>query len=164
VFIPPRPIARPASSRIRQSLWMGTTRGENTRRIYGEFVSAIPKNGKTLVFLTNLTALPALTICDPYKSCWRVNLFFEWIKQYRSIKAFYGTSESAMKTQIWIAVSVYVLVAIIRRQSNLDVALYTSLRVSSMTVFEKTSIESVILQTADGSEYVTDDNRLSLFR
>ena len=73
------------------------------------------------MFLTNQTALPALTICDLYKSRWQVELFFKWIKQHLRIKQFYGTSENAVKTQIWIAVSVYVLVAIVRKRLKLDV-------------------------------------------
>ena len=122
-----------------------------------------PKTAKTLVFLTNQTALPALTICDLYKSRWQVELFFKWIKQHLRIKAFYGTSENAVKTQIWIAVSVYVLAAIVRRRLKLEVSLYTLMQVFSVTVFEKASIESIILQTADSSESVMDDNQLNLF-
>ena len=122
-----------------------------------------PKTGKTLVFLTNQTALPALTICDLYKSRWQVELFFKWIKQHLRIKQFYGTSENAVKTQIWIAVSVYVLAAIVRKRLKLDVSLYTLMQVLSVTVFEKASIESIILQTADSSEPVMDDNQLNLF-
>ena len=122
-----------------------------------------PKTGKTLVFLTNQTALPALTICDLYKSRWQVELFFKWIKQHLRIKQFYGTSENAVKTQIWIAVSVYVLAAIVRKRLKLDVSLYTLMQVFSVTVFEKASIESIILQTADSSEPVMDDNQLNLF-
>ena len=110
-----------------------------------------PKTGKTLVFLTNMRAQPASTICNLYKSRWHVELFFKWIKQHLRIKAFYGTSENAVKTQIWIAVSVYVLVAILRKQLKLDASLYTLMQVFSVTVFEKASIESVILQTADNS-------------
>lgn len=121
------------------------------------------KTGKTLVFLTNQTALPALTICDLYKSRWQVELFFKWIKQHLRIKTFYGTSENAVKTQIWIAVSVYVLVAIIRKRLKLDASLYTLMQVFSVTVFEKASIEAVISQTADSLEYVMDDNQLNLF-
>ena len=121
------------------------------------------KTGKTLVFLTNQTALPALTICDLYKSRWQVELFFKWIKQHLRIKQFYGTSENAVKTQIWIAVSVYVLVAIVRKRLKLDVSLYTLMQVFSVTVFEKASIESVVFQEADSSECVTDDNQLNLF-
>jgi len=122
-----------------------------------------PKTGKTLIFLTNQTTLPALTICDLYKSRWQVELFFKWIKQHLRIKKFYGTSENAVKTQIWIAVSVYVLVAIVRKRLKLEASLYTLMQVLSVTVFEKASIESVILQTADSSEHVMDDNQLNLF-
>jgi hypothetical protein len=122
-----------------------------------------PETEKTLVFLTNQTTLPALTICDLYKSRWQVELFFKWIKQHLRIKQFYGTSENAVKTQIWIAVSVYVLVAIVRKRLNLDVSLYTLMQVFSVTAFEKASIESVILQTPDGSDFVMDGNQLSLF-
>jgi hypothetical protein len=121
------------------------------------------KTGKTLVFLTNQTALSALTICDLYKSRWQVELFFKWIKQHLRIKQFYGTSENAVKTQIWIAVSVYVLAAIVRKRLKLDVSLYTLMQVFSVTVFEKASIESTILQTADSSEPVMDDTQLNLF-
>ena len=122
-----------------------------------------PKTGKTLVFLTNHTAVPALTICDLYKSRWQVELFFKWIKQHLRIKKFYGTSENAVKTQIWIAVSVYVLVAIVRKRLKLDVSLYTLMQVFSVTVFEKASIESIIFQTPDSSELVMDGNQLNLF-
>jgi hypothetical protein len=122
-----------------------------------------PETEKTLVFLTNQTTLPAMTICDLYKSRWQVELFFKWIKQHLRIKKFYGTSENAVKTQIWIAVSVYALVAIIRKRLKLDVSLYTLMQVFSVTVFEKASIESVILQTAYSSEPVMDDNQLNLF-
>jgi Domain of unknown function (DUF4372)/Transposase DDE domain len=122
-----------------------------------------PKTGKTLIFLTNQTTLPAMTICDLYKSRWQVELFFKWIKQHLRIKNFYGTSENAVKTQIWIAVSVYVLVAIVRKRLKLEVSLYTLMQVFSVTVFEKASIESVISQTADSSGYVMDDKQLNLF-
>jgi hypothetical protein len=142
--------------------------GHYTKRDYPVHLRRVrfrdPKTGKALVFLTNMTAQPAFTICDLYKSRWQVELFFKWIKQHLRIKAFYGTSENAVKTQIWIAVSVYVLVAIIRKRLKLDASLYTLMQVFSVTVFEKASIESVILQTVDGSEPVMDDNQLNLFR
>ena len=92
-----------------------------------------------------------------------MELFFKWIKQHLRIKTFYGTSENAVKTQIWIAVSVYVLVAIIRKRLKLDASLYTLMQVFSVTVFERSSIESVIFQSADSSEHVIDDNQLNLF-
>jgi len=132
--------------------------GHYTRRDYPVHIRRVrfrdPETEKTLVFLTNQTTLPALTVCDLYKSRWQVELFFKWIKQHLRIKAFYGTSENAVKTQIWTAVSVYVLVAIIRKRLKLDVSLYTLMQVISVTVFEKASIESMILRTADSSELV----------
>jgi IS4 transposase len=89
------------------------------------------------VFLTNHFGLPALTVCALYRSRWQVELFFKWIKQHLRIKRFYGTSENAVKTQIWIAVSVYVLVAIVKKRLTLDASLHTLLQILSVTVFEK---------------------------
>jgi hypothetical protein len=102
-----------------------------------------PETGKTLVFLTNQTTLPASTICDLYKSRWKVELFFKWIKQHLRIKRFYGTSENAVKTQIWIAVSVYVLVAIVRKRLNIEASLYTLMQVFSVAIFEKLAINCI---------------------
>jgi IS4 transposase len=121
------------------------------------------ETAKALIFLTNQTALPALTICDLYKSRWQVELFFKWIKQHLRIKRFYGTSENAVKTQIWIAVSVYVLVAIVRKRLNLAAPLYTLLQVFSVTVFEKVEIPTAFSRVADGSEDAQDNNQLNLF-
>ena len=115
------------------------------------------------MFLTNQTTLPALTICDLYKSRWQVELFFKWIKQNLRIKQFYGTSENAVKSQIWIAVSVYVLVAIVRKRLKLEASLYTLMQVFSVTVFEKLPLESVALGAAYGSDPVMDHNQLDLF-
>jgi hypothetical protein len=119
--------------------------------------------GKTLVFLTNQVTLPALTICALYKSRWQVELFFKWIKQHLRIKQFYGTSENAVKTQIWIAVSVYVLVAIVRKRLKLEASLYTLLQVFSVTVFEKLLIRSALLPEATKFDAATDVNQLNLF-
>jgi len=119
--------------------------------------------GKTLVFLTNEVTLPALTISALYKSRWQVELFFKWIKQHLRIKQFYGTSENAVKTQVWIAVSVYVLVAIVRIRLRLEVSLYTLLQILSVTVFEKMPIQSAILAVADNPERLEDDSQLNLF-
>ena len=94
-------------------------------------------SGKRLVFLTNHFTLPAALICDLYKSRWQVELFFKWIKQHLRIKQFYGTSDNAVRTQIWIAVSVYVLVAIVKKRLGLEASLYTLLQVFSVTLFEK---------------------------
>ena len=122
-----------------------------------------PETGKTLVFLTNNFTLPSPTICALYKSRWQVELFFKWIKQHLRIKRFYGTSENAVKTQIWIAVSVYVLVAIIKKQLNLEVSLYTLLQIFSVTLFEKIPIN----QALQGAQYnpmsTAEHNQLNLF-
>src|SRR5271156_2190031 len=122
-----------------------------------------PKTGKTLVFLTNQTALPALTICDLYKSRWQVELFFKWIKQHLRIKKFYGTSKNAVKTQIWIAVSIYVLVAIVKKRLNISASLYEMLQILSLTMFEKTSLNT-LLSTVGADQNDTDfANQLNLF-
>src|SRR4051794_23124460 len=122
-----------------------------------------PETGKTLVFLTNQTSLPAVTICDLYKARWQVELFFKWIKQHLRIKRFYGTSENAVKTQIWIAVSVYVLVAIVRKRLNLEASLYTILQVVSVSVFEKLPIQSAFLPDIYGCDTAIENNQLNLF-
>ncbi|MGB6404740.1 MAG: IS4 family transposase [Candidatus Sulfotelmatobacter sp.] len=118
---------------------------------------------KRFKFLTNNFTLPALTIAQIYKSRWQVELFFKWIKQHLRIKAFYGTSENAVKTQIWIAVSVYVLVAIVRRRMGLEASLYQILQILSLTLFEKTPILQA-LQASDSQETLSDSgNQLILF-
>jgi hypothetical protein len=118
---------------------------------------------KRFKFLTNNFTLPAVTIAQIYKSRWQVELFFKWIKQHLRIKAFYGTSDNAVKTQIWIAVSVYVLVAIIRKRLLLPISLYQILQILSVTLFEKTPILQA-LQPSDSQEDTFDDsNQLSLF-
>jgi Domain of unknown function (DUF4372)/Transposase DDE domain len=121
------------------------------------------ETGKRLQFLTNNFALPALTIAHIYKQRWQVELFFKWIKQHLRIKAFYGTSENAVKTQIWIAVSVYVLVAIVRKRLGLEASLYQILQILSLTLFEKTPILCA-LQTDDAhSNFTHNANQLILF-
>jgi IS4 transposase len=119
--------------------------------------------GKRLVFLTNNFTLPALTIAQIYKQRWQVELFFKWIKQHLRIKAFYGTSENAVKTQIWIAVSIYVLVAIVRKRLKLEASLYQILQILSLTQFEKTPILQA-LQEMDCNNNLGDIcNQLNLF-
>lgn len=118
---------------------------------------------KRLKFLTNNFSLPALTIAQIYKCRWQVELFFKWIKQHLRIKAFFGTSENAVKAQIWIAVSVYVLVAIVRKRLGLETSLYQILQILSVTLFEKTPI-SQALQLSDSEQHLPDSaNQLSLF-
>lgn len=122
-----------------------------------------PETGKRLVFLTNQFTLPALTICALYKSRWRVELFFKWIKQHLRIKAFYGTTENAVKTQIWIAVSIYLLVAIIKKRLQLPASLYTLLQVFSVTLFEKIPISQALQQFDYTTDFIPDPNQLTLF-
>lgn len=141
--------------------------GTTSRKDYPEHLRRIrfkdPETGKTLVFLTNNFTLPAATICALYKARWQVELFFKWIKQHLRIKKFYGNSENAVKSQIWIAVSVYVLVAIVKKRLNLDASLYTLLQILSVTLFEKMPLQ----QAFPGSNYKTPDavpcNQLNLF-
>jgi len=122
-----------------------------------------PETNKRLIFLTNNFTLPALTIAMIYKSRWQVELFFKWIKQHLRIKAFFGTSENAVKTQIWIAVSIYVLIAIVRKRLELEISLYQILQILSVTIFEKTPILQA-LQPSDSQESSTDSvNQLILF-
>ena len=122
-----------------------------------------PESGKTLVFLTNNTSLPALTIAALYKSRWQVELFFKWIKQHLRIKKFLGTSENAVKTQIWCAVSTYVLIAIVKKELQLDASLYTLLQILSVSVFEKTEISRALQLDPPGPETPLGANQLSLF-
>jgi len=122
-----------------------------------------PETGKTLVFLTNNTMLPALTIAALYKNRWQVELFFKWIKQHLRIKRFLGTSENAVKTQIWCAVSTYVLIAIIKKELKLDASLYTLLQILSVSVFEKTPILWAFRPEDHGMAQPTNDKQLNLF-
>jgi hypothetical protein len=121
------------------------------------------ETNKRLIFLTNNFTLPALTIARIYKSRWQVELFFKWIKQHLRIKAFFGTSENAVKTQIWIAVSIYVLVAIVRKRLGLEISLYQILQILSVTLFEKTPLLQA-LRPSDSQEDICDSaNQLILF-
>ena len=121
------------------------------------------ETGKRFKFLTNNFTLPALTIAKIYKSRWQVELFFKWIKQHLKIKTFYGTSENAVKTQIWIAVSVYVLVAIVRKRLSLEASLYQILQILSVTLFEKTPIIRALQASDFENDSTGSDNQLILF-
>jgi len=122
-----------------------------------------PDNGKRLVFLTNQFSFPAETIAALYKCRWQVELFFKWIKQHLRIKAFYGTSENAVKTQIWIAISVYVLVAIIKKRLKTDLSLYTILQIFSITLFEKMPILQAFTDDAYKNTITSGHIQLNLF-
>ncbi len=122
-----------------------------------------PETGKRLVFLTNNFTLPAITIAELYRCRWQVELFFKWVKQHLRIKVFFGTSENAVKTQIWIAVSVYVLVAIVKKRLNLSASLYEMLQILSLTMFERIPLDQLL------NDIIVDDiqrlaaNQLNLF-
>jgi hypothetical protein len=122
-----------------------------------------PESGKTLVFLTNNTALPALTIGALYKSRWQVELFFKWIKQHLRIKRFLATSENAVKTQIWCAIATYVLIAIVKKELKLNASLYTCLQILSVSIFEKTEISCALQHPLSLSDPPCHPNQLILF-
>ena len=121
------------------------------------------ETNNTLVFLTNNFSLPALTITQLYKSRWKVELFFKWIKQHLRIKSFFGTTENAVKTQVWIAVSVYIIVAIIKKRLNLDMNLYTILQILSVTIFEKVPLLQIVTDTEYKINKSAHCNQLKLF-
>jgi hypothetical protein len=122
-----------------------------------------PETAKTLIFLTNNFVLPAFTITELYRCRWQVELFFKWIKQHLRIKAFYGTSENAVKSQIWIAVSAYVLVAIVKKRLSLSASLYEILQILSLTMFEKIPLHQLLAQIPVGENDLTPDNQFFLF-
>ena len=121
------------------------------------------EHGKDLVFLTNNFDLPALTIAQLYRCRWQVELFFKWIKQHLRIKRFYGTTENAVKTQIWIAISVYVLVAIVKKRLNTEASLYTILQILSLTLFEKTPLDQLLKNMETQVTTPQNNNQMNLF-
>lgn len=137
------------------------------RKDYPEKIRRIryfdPDKNKRLYFLTNNFTLPALTIAELYRSRWKIELFFKWIKQNLRIKKFYGNSENTVKTQIWIAISMYVLIAIIKKQLNLDQSLYTILQILSVIPFEKITLLQALTQFNCKISYVNNLNQLNLF-
>jgi hypothetical protein len=141
--------------------------GFHTHRSYPILLRRIrfkdPDTGKTFLFLTNQMILPATTICALYKNRWQVELFFKWIKQHLRIKRFFGTSENAVKTQIWIAVSVYLLVAIIKKKMQLDASLYTLLQILSVTLFEKMPLQQALPANNSVPTKNYTCNKLNLF-
>jgi len=158
------PIDESSGLRCDQSIKLS---GFYTAKDYPEMLRRIKhydsESGRTFVFLTNHFLLPATTIAELYRCRWRVELFFKWIKQHLRIKAFYGTTENAVKTQIWIAVSVYVLVAIIKKRLKLDMSLYTILQILSVTVFNKIPLYPMLTDSDYENQIATNDNQLKLF-
>ena len=122
-----------------------------------------PETAKPLIFLTNNFVLPAFTITELYRCRWQVELFFKWIKQHLRIKAFFGTSENAVRSQIWIAVSAYVLVAIVKKRLHLSASLYEILQILSLTMFEKIPLDQLLAQTMTDEIQLVSDNQLILF-
>ena len=126
--------------------------GDYSARKYPEHLRSVrfkePESGKTLIFLTNNTALPALTIAAPCMSRWQVELFFKRIKQHLRIKHFLGNSENAVKTQVWCAVATYVLIAIVKKELQLDASMYTCLQILSVSAFEKTQLSCALQHDA----------------
>jgi hypothetical protein len=141
--------------------------GYYSARKYPEHLRRIrfkdPETGKTLIFLTNNTALPPLTIAALYKSRWQVELFFKWIKQHLRIKHFLGNSENAVKTQVWCAVATYVLIAIVKKELQLEASLYTCLQILSVSVFEKAEISCALQADAAQIDVPSSANQLNLF-
>lgn len=141
--------------------------GVKTPRYYPEKLRRIKyydgTTDQTFVFLTNNFTLPALTIAELYRCRWQVELFFKWIKQHLRIKAFFGTSENAVKSQIWIAVSTYVLVAILKKRLNIENSLYTLLQVLSLTLFERAPINQLLMDSDYNSTDPLERNQLTLF-
>jgi len=158
------PVDKDSGVRCDQIVVLG---GFYTNQSYPERLRRIKfydtKRDKRLTFLTNQFTLPAATIADLYRCRWQVETFFKWIKQHLRIKAFYGTSENAVKAQIWIAVAVYVLVAIVKKRMQIGLSLYTILQILSLTLFEKTPLYQAFAQNAYKSRIATIGNQLKLF-
>jgi IS4 transposase len=159
-----RPVDKSTGVKCDQTIMLT---GVNTATDYPQPLRRIKyhdeNTGKTFNFLTNNFAIPAQTIADLYRHRWQVELFFKWIKQHLRIKSFFGTSENAVKTQIWIAISVYVLVAIIKKRLNLSTDLYTILQILSLTLFEKDPLEQMLANCDYKSEERDMNNQLNLF-
>ena len=159
-----RPVRRSAGVRSDQTIQLT---GPRSAQLYPEPLRRIhyfdAEKDLRLVFLTNNFQLPALTIADLYRARWSVQLFFRWIKQHLHIKSFFGTSENAVKTQIWVAITVSVLVAIVKKQSQLDLSLYKILQILSITLFEKTQLLSGFSQVVDNLDNADPRTQLKLF-
>jgi len=159
-----RPVDKSTGLRCDQTIVLT---GFYSRKDYPEKLRRIKyhdtETGKTFVFLTNNFALPALTIAKLYRYRWQVELFFKWIKQHLRIKSFFGTTENAVKTQVWIAVSVYVLVAIIKKRLKLEASLYTILQILSVTLFERMSLYQALTDQENTMQECVMRNQLNLF-
>jgi len=160
-----RPVDKSTGLRCDQTILLT---GAQSIRNYPEQIRLVrffdSETNKRFRFLTNNFSLDALTITQLYKCRWKIELFFKWIKQHLRIKAFFGTSENALKTQIWIAISVYVLVAIIKKELKLKQSLYTILQILSVSIFDKTHILQALMETNLNDDNTNNDNQLKLFK
>ena len=160
-----RPVDKSTGVRSDHLVWLSTPQSaahypDRLRRVSYQD----PESGKALVFLTNNFDLPALTIAQLYKCRWQVELFFKWIKQNLRIKHFFGTTDNAVKTQVWIAVCVYVLVAIVRKQLGLEISLSQLLQILSVNVFEQTPLAELVAKTQTQNELGDTRNQLMLWQ
>ena len=159
-----RPVDKSTGLRCDQTIALT---GPKTHQDYPQHLRRIKchdaEHDQELVFLTNNFDLPAMTIVQLYRCRWQVELFFKWIKQHLRIKAFYGTTENAVKTQIWIAITVYVLVAIVKKRLNIEASLYTILQVLSLTLFEKSSLNQLLTNQEHNDTMPENHNQLNLF-
>ena len=159
-----RPVEQETGLRCDQTVQLA---GPKSHRDYPEPLRRVKfydaENDKRLVFLTNHFDLPALSIAELYRARWHVELFFKWIKQHLRIKAFFGTSENAVKTQVWIAIAIYVLVAIVKKRLGTEASLYTILQILSLTLFEKTPLDQLLANTDNDSGRIDMPNQLDLF-
>jgi len=160
-----RPVKESTGVRSDQTVWLTLLKSlEHYPDRFRRISYRDPKTDKVLVFLTNNFDLPALTIAQLYKSRWRVELFFKWVKQNLRIKHFFGTSDNAVKTQVWIAICVYVLVAIVRKVLKLELSLSQMLQVLSVNVFEQVPLAELVAKTATQNETLDSRNQLMLWR
>lgn len=141
--------------------------GVHTRSDYSKKVRRVrfkdPETGKSIVVLTNDFSLPALTVAELYRCRWQIELFFKWVKQHLRIKSFYGTSENAVKTQMWTAITVYVLIAIIKKRLQIHLDLYTILQILSVHVFDQVPLPQLFSESGYGTGTIPDRNQLQLF-
>ena len=158
-----RPVKKKTGLRSDQTIALNVYQSAKEYPDHLRLVRFVDKEGRRYSFLTNNFSLKAITIADLYKERWKVELFFKWIKQHLRIKAFFGTSENAVKTQVWIAISIYVLVAIVKKELGLKKSLYEILQILSVTIFEKDQLFQALMETDSKNEQCQNDNQLLLF-
>jgi len=158
-----RPVKKKTGLRSDQTIALNVYQSAKEYPDHLRLVRFVDKEGRRYSFLTNNLSLEAITIADLYKERWKVELFFKWIKQHLRIKAFFGTSENAVKTQVWIAISIYVLVAIVKKELGLKKSLYEILQILSVTIFEKDQLFQALMENDHQNQNIENDNQLMLF-